>query len=288
MKNSSVFPVLIILSIFFLFPNHSGAIPVNIAIPANGEGMKMLLSWTPLIKHLEEETNLEINLIIIRDHKTIKEELERKNYDFALIDPFWLEYWEKTDICLPFLETVSNKSRDFSSILIVHKDSIFRKLEDLENYNLALTVPDDSASGFYIPLAIIFTKGINPFLFFKSIVFPETFESILKGVAYGKLDSGFITSNLLYKMENRKYRDEIRIIMKSEPLGEPIIVIRNDFNKETMNKIREALINFSNSVGGKEVLNKIGLAGFKIPENNTNNTLSRYLHILELNNASPE
>jgi phosphate/phosphite/phosphonate ABC transporter binding protein len=288
MKNSPVFPVLIILSIFFLFPNHSGAIPVNMAIPASGEGIKILLSWTPLIKHLEQETDLEINLIIVRDHKTIKEELEHKNYDFVLIDPFWYEHWKNTEICLPFLETISNQSAEYSSILIVHKSSIFRTLQDLENSNLALTVSDDSASGFYIPLALMFDREIDPCVFFKSIIFTETFESILKGVAYGKLDSGFITSDILYKIENKRYRHEIRVIMKSESLRKPIIVIRNDFNKEIMHKIRKTMISFPNSEKEKELLGKIGLSGFKIPGNAADITLSMYLDILELNCASPE
>ncbi|MDA3941352.1 MAG: PhnD/SsuA/transferrin family substrate-binding protein [Spirochaetia bacterium] len=280
--------IITLLCMFIILAVGISAVPVNIAVPASGEGMEKLLSWTPLIKYLEKETGLEINLNIVRDHRTIKEELEQKNYDFALIDPFWYENWKKTELCLPFLETIDNKATGIRSILIVHKSSIFRTLKDLENSNIALTVPYDSALGFYIPLALMFNQGIDPFSYFKAIVFPETFESILKGVAYGKLDSGFITTDLLDVMGNRRYRNDIRILLESEILPGPVIVVRNDFNVDLARIIRRAMILLTDKDEGARLLSGIGISGFKEIDEGIFEVLRNYIEVLDINNASPE
>jgi len=181
-----------IISLFFLINGTSYAVPVNFAVPSSGEGIRQLSLWSPLINLLKEETNLDINLVITKNHEIIREEMGLKNYDFALIDPFWYKHWQNSGVCFLFLETGRKEADGFRSILIVHKGSVFRTLKDLENKSIALTVPFDSAPGFYIPLAMMFEHDIEPFSYFKAIVFPETFESVLKGIAYGKLDSGFM------------------------------------------------------------------------------------------------
>jgi len=277
-----------VIFLFFLIGGTLFAVPVNFAVPSSGEGLRQLLLWAPLIDLLKEETGLDINLVITKNHEIIREEIELKNYDLAMIDPFWYINWQNAGICFPFLETSRKEADGFRSILIVHKGSVFRTLKDLKSRSIALTVPFDSASGFYIPLAMMFEHNIEPFTYFNAIVFPETFESVLKGIAYGKLDSGFITSDLLDKSENSRYKDEIRIIMESEILPGEVLIVRKDFNQELLYKIREAMIHIVDSERGTDLLNRIGFSGFIQPEEEEYDVLRQYLNILELNDASPE
>jgi len=288
MKILPKFQIIIILIIFFQVTEQSAALTINFAVPASGEGLKKLLIWTPIIKQLEVSIGQEVNLIIARDHEIIKKELEQKNYDFAVLDPFWYENWKNNKICSLFLKSTLLESTEIRSILIVNKNSIFRSLNDLKDSNIALTVPNDSANGFYIPLALMYESGIDPFSLFNSIVFPETFESILKGVAYGKLDSGFITSDILNNPKNNPYRNNIRIIIESEPLPPPLIVIRNDFNKELSIAIKKALILISNKKEDSINQIKSDISPFEEPISDRFTILGNYLLILEKNNASPE
>ncbi len=288
MKVLPKFQIIIILIIFFQVSGQSAALTINFAVPASGEGLKKLLIWTPIIKQLEDSTGQDINLIIARDHEIIKKELEQKNYDFAVLDPFWYEHWKNKNICSLFLKSTLMESTEIRSILIVNKNSIFRSVNDLKDSNIALTVPNDSAYGFYIPLALMYESGIDPFSLFKSIVFPETFESILKGVAYGKLDSGFITSDILTNAKNSPYRNNIRIIIESEPLPPPLIVIRNDFNRELSIAIKQTLILISNKKEDPNNQIKSDTSHFEEPISDKFIILTNYLNILEKNNASPE
>ncbi len=67
--------------------------PVVFAVPAVSEGLAKLRQWSPLIEYLELESGLDINFVIARDHKTIREGLESNQYDFAFVDPLWCELW---------------------------------------------------------------------------------------------------------------------------------------------------------------------------------------------------
>lgn len=280
-----IFPVIFL---FFLIGGTLFAVPVNFAIPSSGEGLRRLSLWAPLIDLLKEETALDINLVITKNHEIIRAEMELKNYDLAVIDPFWYTYWQNDGVCFPFLETSRKEIDGFRSLLIVHKGSVFRTLKDLKGRSIALTVPFDSASGFYIPLAMLLEHDIEPFLYFKAIVFPGTFNNILKGIAYGKLDSGFITTNLLDNPENIRYRDEIRVILESEILPGPVLVVRKDFNQELLYKIREEMIHIVDLQKGAELVKRIGFSGFIKPGKEKYEVLNKYMKILELNDASPE
>ncbi len=48
------------------------AVPVRIAVPALGEGLLKLKQWTPLVKTIEEQCGIEINLVIVRDNAVIE------------------------------------------------------------------------------------------------------------------------------------------------------------------------------------------------------------------------
>jgi len=280
--------IILLIVLSFSISHKVLSLSINFAVPSSGEGLKQLRTWDPIRRYLEDNMDLTINIIIARDHSIIKEKLNNKNYDFAVVDSFWFENWKKGMICNLFLEAQKLNYSSIKSLLIVNKDSIYRSLEDLKNHSLALTLPDDSAYGFYVPLAMIYEYGIDPFSYFKEIVFPETYESILKGIAYGKLDSGFITSDILYSPEYQRYSESMRILMKSQNLPDLCLVVRKDFNTDLLNKFEKLLTNLVNSREGLNLLQNSGFSGFYVPENQDLDFFKNYLSILESHNASPE
>jgi len=279
---------LIFISMFLFTLQEIHPFPINFAIPSCGRGLKTLEQWSPLVEYLEEMSGLNINLIIVRDHKILKEGLSSKSYDFALLDSFWLKAWEDDSICSPFLRAEAAGTDEVRTLLVVHRDSIYRNITDLESHSIAMTISHDSTAGFYVPLAGLFSMGLDPFQSFEEIIFSETFLSILKGVAYGKLDSGFITSDLLSDPSNERYAESIRIILESPPLQENIIVVKNDFNPEILSRIKENLFLLDDSVKGRALLRHAGFSGFVDSGLEISAGLAGYFEILELNNASPE
>ncbi len=273
--------------IFLGFPVYS-AVPVNIAVPSLGEGLERLKQWTTLINAIEDGCSLSLNLIVARDNRVIKQGFEVKNYDLAFVDSFWYFLWRNSGLCREVAVVQIDGTRFRRIYLVSNRDSIFRNIGDLENRSIAFTLKNESAAGFYLPMAMLLSKGINPFTYFKESIFSETFLSILKGTAYGKLDAGFITSSV-YSMDSNQYLvSSVRIIMKSEIIPQWILVARSDFNPEAVSKIEDFLLGLSGSGDGEKLLLEAGFSGFTHTSEEDFSDIGKYIKILENNYASPE
>lgn len=276
------------LFLLFLTGLQIYAVPVRIAVPALGEGMEKLKQWTPLVKNIENESEIEINLVIARDNAVIKKGLEDHYYDLAFIDSYWYFLWKGKNFCIPIAQAEVNGKTTRRILLVVNKDSIITNKEDLKDRSIAFTLKNESAAGFYIPLAMLLEKKVDPFSYFKESVFAETFQSIIKGVAYGKLDAGFITSNVYDRKENKSLAGSLRILLSSDPVPGWILIARNGFNREIAVKIKNALTALSSLQEGKKVFNASGLSGFDPVSDKNLSGLRSYIKILEINHAAPE
>ncbi len=264
------------------------SVPVNIAVPALGEGLKKLKQWTILVKAIEESGGIELNLIVARDNFVIEEGLGTKNYDLAFVDSFWYLIWEKQNLCREIASVEIGGKKHRKILLISNKDSIYRNIHDLKNKSIAFTLKNESAAGFYIPLAMLLSKGIDPFSAFKESIFSETFLSILKGTAYGKLDAGFVTTNILNRNDLGFLSSSVRVILESDSLPQWILIGRNDFDPEIQAIIETVLLNMDDTEEGRQILSDTGFTGFDHTEKEDFTAMKKYLDILEANNASPE
>ena len=264
------------------------AVPVHLAVPALGDGMNKLKQWTTLVTCLEQECGFEIELIITRNNLVIKDGLESKNYDLAFIDPFWYIYWNKKDLYTLLAQAEISGKDKREIMLIVHRDSVFRSLKDLRNRKVAFTLKNESAEGFYLPMALLVSRGIDPFNFFRESMFAETFTSIIKSVAYGKLDAGFITSNVYLDPGNKALSGVLRVIFESDPIPQWVLIGRADYSKEKMDAIRDALILLQSGEEGREILEDAGFSGFISVRGKDLSVMNKYIDILESYHAAPE
>ncbi len=279
----------IFLLLFFLMSGlELYAVPVRIAVPALGEGLLKLKQWTPLVKTLEEQCGIEINLVIVRDNAVIEKGLQDHYYDLAFVDSFWYFLWKEKNFCTPLVQAETGGTSMRRILLVVNKDSIIRRLEDLRGASIAFTLKDESAAGFYLPLAMLLQEGIAPFRYFKESVFAETFQSILKGVAYGKLDAGFITSGIYNRKENTYLTDSLRILLASGLVPGWILIGRKGFNSSVTADIDTVLLSLSRSTEGKAVLSTSGFTGFIRASEKNFYQLGKYVKLLEKNHAAPE
>lgn len=204
------------------------------------------------------------------------------------MDSFWYLIWEKQNLCREIASVEIGGKKHRKILLISNKDSIYRNIHDLKNKSIAFTLKNESAAGFYIPLAMLLSKGIDPFSAFKESIFSETFLSILKGTAYGKLDAGFVTTNILNRSDLGFLSSSVRVILESDSLPQWILIGRNDFDPEIQAIIETVLLNMDDTEEGRQILSDTGFTGFDHTEKEDFTAMKKYLDILEANNASPE
>ena len=276
--------------VFFLFllPQAvTAAPPVVLAVPANEEGLVRFRQWTPLAEYFREASGLSLNLEIVEDHPSVLRGMENKLYDLAFVDPVWYVLLADRGLCIPLARPIVASRDTFRSLLIVHRDSIVRSVDDLSGRRVALTVPFESAGGYYIPLALLEANNLS-IADNKKFVFSDAFLSILKGVAYGKLEAGFVSSPVLDDLRNAFLREQVRVVLESEAIPQWTVVARGDLRQETVAVIRKWLLEAANTEQGRSALALAGFSAFIEAQDPDYNIVRRYLEAVGDRIVPPE
>jgi len=274
--------------LLFLLPQAVTATPpVVLAVPANEEGLARFRQWTPLAEYFADASGLRVKLEIVEDHPAVVRGMEKKLYDLAFVDPAWYVFLSDRKLCLPLARPIVAGRDTFRSALIVHRDSILRSADDLSGSRIALTVPHESAGGYYIPLALLETNNLStsdP----EKLLYSDTFLSILKGVAYGKLEAGFVSSSVLDDRRNASLREQVRVVLESEAVPQWTVVARGDLRRETAALIQKWLLAATSTEQGRSALALAGFSAFIEARDPDYNIVRRYLETVEDRVVPPE
>ena len=262
--------------------------PTTLALPASEEGLERYRRWKPITDYLSEASGTSLILEVVEDHSSIQEGLESNLYDLALVDPVWYVMLAEKGLCTPLARPVMLGRDTFRSLLIVHRDSIIRDTGDLEAATIALIGSRESALGYYIPLVLLKSNGIGLSSDSDTILFSDTFLSILKGVAYGKLEAGFISSTVLDNGNNSLLREQVRVIWESEAIPQWTVVARAGFRQNTIASVLQALLDMGKIDSGRSALRPSSFSAFIKASDADYATVRRYLEAAEDGVAPPE
>jgi ABC-type phosphate/phosphonate transport system substrate-binding protein len=250
--------VLGFLAIFFIH-GYCSAVPLVIGVPALGDGLAVDRSWNTICAYLRDIGKIDVTFTIQKDYQSLIKNLEDHFIDIALLDYYWYDQERERLSILTVVETANKKN--YKSLIIVPKSSIYYGLEDLKGIPLTLTRAKESSSGYYVPLGLLAREGMkidSP----RSMVYVETFNSVLKGVAYGGLQAGSIPSYVFEDEANSKLTEMIRIISESLPLPVPILSVRQGSHDQRYLKLQRVLVEMSKQKKGQEALHDSRYTGF--------------------------
>ncbi len=252
---------LLILSLLLLAVPLSGEAPIVVAVPAGENGLQMLNQWQRLAAYIGSAGGLSVRLEVTPDNPAVLRGLANNRYDFAFLDPAWCVIGMQRGILEPLAVARIGGHDSFRSLLVVHEDSIIREPAHIGSGPIALTVPYESAAGYYVPMSLLRENGLSidrQDLF----VFAGTFASVLKGVAYGRLPAGFVPSTLLDAEEYRELRTHLRVVLASLPLPNGAVVSRCSLPHRTAEVVSALLLSADGVEQGREALAAGGFSGF--------------------------
>lgn len=283
-RNGFGCPVSGVLLFYIIFglmvPGIVSSVPLNLAVPSMQEGLSKIEQWTPVVKYLEGKCGFEIELLIVKDHDMLSRGLRDRFYDVGCVNALWEQRMTIGGQFLTRARINVGGEAQFTTHIIVNRDSVIREISELGGEFLALTVQGESLGGYYIPLILCREAGIDLNEVFRQVVFSETFESILKGVAFGVVDAGPVTSDLLYAAEMKEYSEEVRSVAISKPLPQWALVARSDHKVQQMDRLISELAGMSAEIEGREVLTAAGLTGFELPKGEKPTIPEEYLEMI--------
>jgi ABC-type phosphate/phosphonate transport system substrate-binding protein len=249
-------------------------LPVTIGVPALESGLTAVQAWAQLCGQVRAESGIEVRYSVLADHRAVVDELSRRFLDLAIVDPAW--YLKERRTLIPLLEARAVKQDSIRVCLIMPRSSICYKPADLAGRPIALTHAGQSAAGYFVPLAMLAEAGIihsDP----RRLIFAETFDSILKGVAFESLEAGAVTSYALETETGRTCADFIRVIASSKPLPHPVLVGRSADGPERYRALIEAFLGLAGTETGRQALARSGFSGFLLPDIAAFQALEGYL-----------
>jgi phosphate/phosphite/phosphonate ABC transporter binding protein len=158
-------------------------------------------------------------------------------------------------------------SNFYQSYLIVHKDSRIQKLEDLRGGVFAFTDPE-SNTGRLVPTYWLQQQGETPDTFFKKSIYTYSHDNSILAVAKKLVDAAAIDGHIweYYHQRNSVNTSQTRVIKKSEPFGNPPVVVSSNLPTELKDRIRQLLFSIHLDSDGKKILSELLIDRFVAPQ----------------------
>ena len=243
-------------------PLTANAQTINFGIISTESTTNLKKVWMPFINDMSKKTGMTVKPFFATDYAGVIEGMRFNKVQVAWFgNKSAMEAVDRSNGEV-FAQTVDSAGNPgYWSLILVHKDSPFRKLDDIlkcdGKLNFGIGDPN-STSGFLVPTTFIFSaRNIDPKKCFKTVR-NANHEANALSVANKLVDAAANNTENLRRIEKNapdKFKD-IRVIWKSPLIPSDPLVWRKDLDP----KIKEKIANFIFSYGTNDLAEKKILA----------------------------
>lgn len=242
---------------------------INFGIISTESSANLKQAWKPMLDDMEAQTGLKVTAFFAPDYAGIIEGMR-----FNKVQVAWFgnkSAMEAVDRAQGeiFAKTLDpNGEEGYYSLLVVHKDSPIKTLDDViaRKSELRLGFGDpNSTSGTLVPGYYAFAQNnVDPARDFKRMV-RSNHQGNLLAVAAKQVD--VVTNNTdnwsRFEQTHADKVGELRQVWKSPLIPSDPIVWRKDLDPKIQTKVRDFMLNYGKADSEKAILDGIGFSGFK-------------------------
>jgi len=211
--------------------------------------------YAGLASHLKSATGIPVRTVTSNILSTLIRNLQDERYDVLLVRPSHISARAMRDHGYRLLVVARGESRLH---FIVRQDSKLQSLKDLTGKYIAL--PDKNAYPTQLALAALRDAGIVPSP--DRVHYMDRQEAVGYVVKEKLDDVGAVISYSKVAKEWTKQGDRFLYTKDKLPFWSVIVSRKIDSTTET--KLRNALLDLDKTLKGREILEKIGVAGFVV------------------------
>lgn len=225
--------------------------------------------YRQLLQYLGEAVEMRVELVQRKTYAEINDLLATGDIQLAFIcsGPYVLGAEQKR---LALLSTPQIKGKHtYHSYLIVHKDSEYESLEDLQGKTFAFTDPD-SNTGSLVPRHWLRQQGTSVDNFFSKTLFTYSHDNSIFAVAKGLVDGAAVDSLIwdFFEHNGSEITAKTKIIKTSDPYGIPPVVASPSMPEARRKAIQNILLTMHESSEGRQILAGLLIDRFILPEDN--------------------
>ena len=213
--------------------------------------------------YLSRKMGQPVQFVQRRSYREAMELLENGDQDFSWICSFpYAKYRDSKSIRLMAVPVFEGEPL-YRSYIIVHRDSPFQMLGELEGRVFAYSDPD-SNTGYVVPRRMLKDLGRNPDSFFRHSFFTysqtETIEAVAERVADGAAVDSYVWEYLNRRSPELTART--KIIQRSPTYGFPPLVYRTGVEPEIQRRMTDVLLQMHTDAEGRVLLDELLLDRF--------------------------
>ena len=246
-----------------------GKQPVTIAVLPCTDIVMTFKKFHPLATYLTQKTGLPIRLVVPENLTQFETSLNNGEIDFALQDPHTFlklsDLFDK-DSLLRALNLEGGTTQ--SGVIIVRKDSGIHKITDLKGKTVMFG-PKFSASKWLAGRLLLEENGINIEKNLKAYLNGGCCEDIAFNVYLKAVDAGVVCDHFAGEHEDKQKElgidaSKIMVIAKTKDVPMKIFGARKGIDKNTITKIKQALLNLDrHNPEQMKLLQQAELGGFQ-------------------------
>lgn len=237
----------------------SASLPLNatetykFGIVPQQNGSRLSKLWTPILEYLETKTGYKFQFATARNIPTYEKRLLDGKYDFAYMNPYHYVQYQNLAGYNAFAKA---KEKRLKGILVVHKDSSYKNIEDLQNAEMAF--PSNAFAANLVPRAIMSRADIS-----FSPKFVASHDSVYRNVARGRYPVGGGVMRT-YRNTSPEYRDNLRILWTSDGYTPHAFAAHPRVPQHVIEDVQRAMLEMDRDPRGKALLKSIRLKGIEV------------------------
>lgn len=246
---------------------------LNFGFISTESSSNLKTAWQPLLEDMSKATGIKVNAFFAPDYAGVIEGMR-----FNKVQVAWMgnkSGMEAVDRASGevFAKIVGKDGTEgYYSLLVVHKDSPLKNLDDVLKQRAALTLgfgDPNSTSGTAVPGLYAFAQNkVDPVKDFKRTV-RANHETNLLAVVNKQVDVATNNTEAVHRLGQTRPDDakQVREIWRSPLIASDPIVWRKDMDEATKAKVRDFMLSYGKTEREQAILQNIGYSAFRASTN---------------------
>lgn len=257
---------------------------IQMGIIATESSANLKTAWQPMLDDMQKSTGFKINAFFAPDYSGVIEAMRFNKVHVAWMgNKSGMEAVDRAQGEIFAKVTQADGAQGYWSVMVVHKDSPLKTLDDVikSRQNLTLGMGDtNSTSGTLVPGFYAWAQNkIDPTRDFKRSM-RANHETNILAVASKQIDVATVASDGIDRMKIKMPEKavELREVWRSPLIPSDPLLWRKDLDADAKKKLREFFLTYGKDAREKEILKTLTWAGF-VASDNTQLTPIRQLEL---------
>lgn len=230
---------------------------VTIGAVAMDAPIEMIRRMTPLAAYLAQETGYDVRFRPAPNLLAAVKDLGDNTVQMAYLTPMAYITAREQFQAIPLVTPLTHGKSTFNLLVVVQRDSPYKKLDDLIGKRFAFGDPKA-----YLQPAVLLDAGVRR-EDFAEVAYLKHYDNIAKALLKGDFDGGIMKDTVYEKFAEQG----LRVVYTSPPLASYVFAVNAKLDGRVQQKLKRALLKLNHaSPSGRAVLMALdqGYEGFQV------------------------